>query len=706
MVGRMLSAQGLVRKSPNGSPVLGAVAHMAELPAYFRPDYSTRTYLDAVSAISWIYIAVSAISRNASTVPLKAYRTDGDGRETELKNDARVRVIERPFAPFLSRQQLIEWSMMSLLLTGKCFWEVRPNLLTPRFIFPIRADLIEPIPDQQTFVRGYRFTVQGRSVTLPPETVLWARFIHPTDDYDGLSPLRAGELPATTDLTAVKMNLALLRNQARPAGVLTTEQIVPVPVFDKIKEQFLEEQQGAEKSGKPLLLQAGLTYQAIGLPPKEMEYLKGREFTRDEIFAIYRVPPTVAGVPSANYATAMVEERRFWEQAVRPTLDTLCGFIDSFMFPDDAVTLKPDLSGVLALQEDASQREARLKDRFDRGIISANEWREEIGKPTVPGGDQRYMPYSLVPVGTDGVPQPPGGTLDDGDTEDDAPMEAQSVVELVDKAGRLFTVVEEARRTAIWKGMDQRRRDEERKVAGGVARLFRGQAERVFSKLNEVLGQVGGDAPAPHVGVASIFSLGAEVQTYAEGGLRFLTPAYARFRRAAVQMVRPKAKASDVDPDDLFDDWNVNDERARAWLKRKAFKFADRVNRTTQEELREALDEAFANGETVNEMQARVRLVFADTERASSARALMIARTEMASVQGMAMMDGYRESGVERHEWLSAKDENVRDEHQIDGETTAIGQAFSNGLEFPGDPSGDPGQIINCRCSTIPVLED
>jgi uncharacterized protein with gpF-like domain len=42
----------------------------------------------------------------------------------------------------------------------------------------------------------------------------------------------------------------------------------------------------------------------------------------------------------------------------------------------------------------------------------------------------------------------------------------------------------------------------------------------------------------------------------------------------------------------------------------------------------------------------------------------------------------------------------------IDGEQVAIDKPFSNGLMFPGDSAGGPGEVCNCRCTIMPVLED
>lgn len=84
----------------------------------------------------------------------------------------------------------------------------------------------------------------------------------------------------------------------------------------------------------------------------------------------------------------------------------------------------------------------------------------------------------------------------------------------------------------------------------------------------------------------------------------------------------------------------------------------------------------------------------------------MIARTEVISASNEGAMASYKQSGVvEASEWVTSRDNRVRDEHQIDGETVELGAVFSNGLEYPGDPHGEPGNVINCRCTIAPVTK-
>jgi hypothetical protein len=61
---------------------------------------------------------------------------------------------------------------------------------------------------------------------------------------------------------------------------------------------------------------------------------------------------------------------------------------------------------------------------------------------------------------------------------------------------------------------------------------------------------------------------------------------------------------------------------------------------------------------------------------------------------------------VQRIQWLSSRDDEVRETHRIDGEETEHGKPFSNGLLYPLDHDGPAGEVVNCRCDWIPIRDD
>ena len=90
----------------------------------------------------------------------------------------------------------------------------------------------------------------------------------------------------------------------------------------------------------------------------------------------------------------------------------------------------------------------------------------------------------------------------------------------------------------------------------------------------------------------------------------------------------------------------------------------------------------------------------------SYAYALRIARTEGHRIQCQATMDACfkaKEKGADVvKQWDATLDGKTRESHQkVDGEIRELDEKFSNGLMFPGDPSGGAAEVINCRCALL-----
>lgn len=86
--------------------------------------------------------------------------------------------------------------------------------------------------------------------------------------------------------------------------------------------------------------------------------------------------------------------------------------------------------------------------------------------------------------------------------------------------------------------------------------------------------------------------------------------------------------------------------------------------------------------------------------------AIRIARTEGHRIQVQSAMDACykaKDKGADVvKQWDSTLDDRTRESHQaVDGEIRELDKPFSNGLMFPGDPSGKAEEVINCRCALL-----
>lgn len=86
--------------------------------------------------------------------------------------------------------------------------------------------------------------------------------------------------------------------------------------------------------------------------------------------------------------------------------------------------------------------------------------------------------------------------------------------------------------------------------------------------------------------------------------------------------------------------------------------------------------------------------------------AVRIARTEGHRIQCQSAMNACyeaRDKGAEIvKQWDSTLDAKTRESHaMVDMEIKELDEKFSNGLMFPGDPSGGAAEVVNCRCALL-----
>lgn len=116
--------------------------------------------------------------------------------------------------------------------------------------------------------------------------------------------------------------------------------------------------------------------------------------------------------------------------------------------------------------------------------------------------------------------------------------------------------------------------------------------------------------------------------------------------------------------------------------------------------------EAYKLGESSAQIAARVKHVTG----VSDARAMTIARTEIhAALEAGSYEQAMLVDPNGKKKWLATEDSHTRPTHrEADGQEVSLAAPFIVGgapLAYPGDPSGPPGETINCRCTTLYELD-
>ena len=123
--------------------------------------------------------------------------------------------------------------------------------------------------------------------------------------------------------------------------------------------------------------------------------------------------------------------------------------------------------------------------------------------------------------------------------------------------------------------------------------------------------------------------------------------------------------------------------------------------------LRSALTHAIVQGDSIPKLSKKVEEICGSNK----AIATRNARTMMTGARNAGTLAAYvraEQNGMHiQKQWMAALDERTRVSHRhLDGEIKPVNEKFSNGLMHPGDTTGRPAEVYNCRCTMVPIVND
>lgn len=129
-------------------------------------------------------------------------------------------------------------------------------------------------------------------------------------------------------------------------------------------------------------------------------------------------------------------------------------------------------------------------------------------------------------------------------------------------------------------------------------------------------------------------------------------------------------------------------------------------SRYLRREVEKAFRQGFHRGEDIRNIRNRIMGV----GNVSRNQATTIARTEVTRAQNSGrnkVFDAARKDGIKgKKKWIATNDGRTRHSHAfLNGELREVGEPYSNGLMFPGDPNGSAEEVVNCRCTEVFEVE-
>jgi HK97 family phage portal protein len=377
----MMLDRTLARAALFGAKAQTALA--APAPAWLRASAQDERYklpdpgkienqVSLYTKLSWIQIAVSIGSQTAAAAAFEVKR-GGSDNATAIDNHPFVvgapglyGSLARP-NPMMSRFEFLEATFSWRKTTGNCYWFLnRPNEnAIPLEMWIVPSHQIQPVPDEQSYIKGYLYDTGGGHAPIPlePWEIMHFKLWNPHSRYLGLSPLQALMYDAVGDIASQVYNANFYgRDNAKAAGILAFSDPIDDGRWERLKVDMAE-QHGGTKQNRIMRLRnvgpGGVQWITTQLSQVEIQYLEQRNFTKEEIFEMFAPGLSSMLAVNSTEANSVSGKDTFLSMAIYPQHIAVAEKIDNDLLPvygDDLTGAFEDVRRVdtaVELQEQA-----------------------------------------------------------------------------------------------------------------------------------------------------------------------------------------------------------------------------------------------------------------------------------------------------------------------------------------------------------------
>ena len=351
------------------------------------------------------YGAVRAISEDIAKLPVGVFRELKRGRE---------KLPEHPMAALLRRRANPNMSAMAFRETlthfalawgnGVAVIERADSTGEPVALWPVHPSRVTIRSDPSTSMRGpVRYLVSGNQRDdfgiFEAEDVLHLHGLA-WDGVHGYSILQAAAQSVGLGIAAEDFGASFFGNSTQLAGVLEHPGRLSPKSRVLLRDSWADMHAGVYKAYKPAILEEGMQWKQLGVPPEQAQLLDTRKFQVVEMARWFRMPPhKLQELGRATFKNLEAQNSEYVVDCLMPWIMRWEHEVNAKELQRDgdaSVFLRHKVAGLL--RGDQVQRSAFYKERFMIGSLSPNEVRAFEDENPVEGGDQYFVPMNMVPL--------------------------------------------------------------------------------------------------------------------------------------------------------------------------------------------------------------------------------------------------------------------------------------------------------------------
>ncbi|QSR35560.1 phage portal protein [Marinobacterium iners] len=343
-----------------------------------------------------VFACIRVLSESVGMLPCKLMTEQGNTRRAATSHPLYELLSLAP-NNYMTAQEFWELVIACLGLRGNFYAYKVVVMGKVKELLPIDPGAVKPkILDDWSIV--YEVTFRNGTKDVLTQDEIWHVRTLTLDGLTGLNPVAYARQAIALGLATEEHGARLFKNGAVTSGVLHTEQRLSDDAFKRLQKQFQEDHAGLTNAHKPMILEMGLDWKPVALDQQDSQFLETRKFQRDEICAIYRVPPhMVANLERATFSNIEHQAMSFVNYSLVPYLTRIENRIRvGLLSKQDRATHYAKFNAGALLRGDQKSRFESYGQGINWGILSPNECRDLEDLNPRDGGDIYLTPVNMT----------------------------------------------------------------------------------------------------------------------------------------------------------------------------------------------------------------------------------------------------------------------------------------------------------------------
>lgn len=362
---------------------------------------------DVAMKIAALNNGINLISDSIAALPIYLYARNPDGSRKKVK-DCRNGILNLENSTNSTSYNMKKNLVVDFLVHGNGYLDINKNPDgTLKTLINIPHSDISLININDINKRNATFRYSYWGMTNESHEVVNLVRSPINNEVTGIGVLKEGSITLREAAALDEYSKNIVSNGFNARGVIESEKIMSKPSRDSLGTILKNFFSGSKNSGKVMILDDGMKFKSLSLSPADMDLLKQKNFTIEDIARLLKIPAYLLGANGSSMVYSNVEQTQlmYLQMTIEPILKLIETTFNKYLLTtsekERGLYFEFNTQNMLRTTPEAELK--MYSEAIKGSVLTVNEVRKKLNLNSIEGMDRPILQSGMCIIKEDGT---------------------------------------------------------------------------------------------------------------------------------------------------------------------------------------------------------------------------------------------------------------------------------------------------------------